>query len=124
MSNNGKEVCKRLKEVRREIAKANHIPLVQEECKNEGDCMGTCPKCEQEVRFLESELANRRKLGKVVSIIGIAAVSGTVALVSSGCYTRGEPNVPDAGIPPEENYITDTTSTETDSTQTSVIQLP
>lgn len=101
--NNGKEICKRLKKVRRQIAKANDIPLVQDKCTHKGDCMGTCPKCEHEVRFLEQELAKRSKLGKAVSIIGIAAVSGTIALASSGCRTTGDPYVElNAGVPPEQ----------------------
>ena len=107
--NNGKEVCKRLKKVRREIAEANDITLIQEECKHKGDCQGTCPKCEQEVRFLEGELVKRSKLGKAVSIIGIAAVTGTIALTSASCERAhgGEPPVEAlGGMPmPEEYYI-------------------
>ena len=105
--NNGKEVCKRLKKVRRDIAKANHIPLVQDKCTHKGDCMGTCPNCEHEVRYLEQELAKRSKLGKAVSIIGIAAVSGTIALTASSCKT-GDPVwvEPTAGIAPPEQPLT------------------
>ena len=108
--NNGKEVCKRLKKVRREIAEANDIRLVQEECTHKGDCMGTCPRCEQEVRYLESELSKRRKFGKAVSIIGIAAVTGTVAVTASSCLpTKGEPAVPLEGDPMVEvqGYVPD-----------------
>ena len=96
--NNGKEICERLKEVRREIAKANEIRLVQPECTHKGDCMGTCPRCEQEVRYLEGELSKRRQLGKAVSIVGIAAIAGTLALtscVSAGELPTGDPYVPD-----------------------------
>jgi len=97
--NNGKDLCERLKEVRREIAKANEIRLVQPECTHKGDCMGTCPRCEQEVRYLESELSKRRRLGKAVSIIGIAAVTGTIAVTASSCNT-GLPAEPLAGEEP------------------------
>lgn len=86
--NNGKEVCKRLKQVRREIAEANNIRLVQEECKHKGDCMGTCPRCEQEIQYLTEQLSVRKRLGKAVSIIGIAAVTGTVAVTASSCNGR------------------------------------
>ena len=98
--NNGKEVCKRLKKVRREIADANEIRLVQEECKHQGDCMGTCPKCEQEVRYLTEQLSLRKRLGKAVSIIGIAAVTGTVAVTASSCHTGDPYEPPTAGVPP------------------------
>ena len=100
--NNGKEVCKRLKKVRREIAKANNIHLVQDECTHQGDCMGTCPRCEQEVKFLERELTNHRRLGKAVSIIGIAAITGTLAVTS--CKNTEEPVI--QGMMPAEEIDT------------------
>ena len=53
----GKEKCKALKEIRRQIAEKNDIEFVVSECKHQGDCKGTCPKCEAEVRYLERELA-------------------------------------------------------------------
>ena len=100
--NNGKELCKRLKQVRREIADANEIRLVQEECKHQGDCMGTCPKCEQEVRYLTEQLSLRKRLGKAVSIIGIAAVTGTIALTSCDRPLGGDPLPPLEGDPDYE----------------------
>lgn len=129
--NNGKEVCKRLKEVRREIAKANHIPLIQEECKHEGDCMGTCHKCEQEVRYLERELDTRSKLGKAASIIGIATIAGSMALTS--CSTEeptggvpvleGEPYVEEV-LEGDPIYEMPDDSTETNNQNAPVIQIP
>ena len=70
--NRGKNICKQLKNVRRCIAEENGIPLEIEECTYKGDCSGTCPRCEAEVRFLENELANRIRLGKVATIAGLA----------------------------------------------------
>ena len=121
--NNGKDICERLKEVRREIAKANGIRLVQPECTHKGDCMGTCPRCEQEVRYLEGELSKRRQLGKAVSIVGIAAIAGTLALTSCNTVAGEEP--PLAGALPIEEPLqgdtvdptieSDTTCVESDS---------
>ena len=68
----GKNICHQLKNVRRSIAEENGIPLEIEECAYKGDCSGTCPRCEAEVRFLENELANRIRLGKVATIAGLA----------------------------------------------------
>lgn len=81
--NRGKSTCKVLKEVRREIARANDIPLEERKCTYTGDCAGTCPYCEAEVRYLEREIAKRRSLGKVVSVVGIALSAVTVV----GCAT-------------------------------------
>ena len=66
----GKSTCKVLKEVRRRVAEANNIPLRERECTHTGDCAGTCPYCESEVRYLERELSKRRALGKAVAVAG------------------------------------------------------
>ena len=79
----GKSTCKVLKEVRRRVAEANNIPLQERECTHTGDCAGTCPYCESEVRYLEHELSKRRVLGKAVAVAGIALSAVTMA----GCAT-------------------------------------
>ena len=71
----GKQTCKILKEIRRQIAEANGIEFVTSECRYKGDCLGTCPKCEAEVRYLEQELRARSLAGKAVAIAGISAAS-------------------------------------------------
>jgi TonB family protein len=77
----GKQTCKILKEIRRQIAAENDIQLVIEECTYKGDCLGTCPKCEEEVRYLERELEKRQRLGKAAMVaglsVGLMAVSQT-----------------------------------------------
>lgn len=69
----GKQKCKILKEIRRQIALQNDIRFVIEECTHKGKCRGTCPKCEWEVRMLERELEKRRVTGKQVVLAGISA---------------------------------------------------
>ena len=49
----GKKICKTLKEIRLQVARANDIPYEPTECNHKGDCLGTCPKCEEEVRYIE-----------------------------------------------------------------------
>jgi len=56
----GKQTCKILKEIRRQIAEANDIEFVTSECRYKGDCLGTCPKCEAEVQYLEQQLRMRQ----------------------------------------------------------------
>ena len=79
---NGKQKCKILKQIRAEIAKANDISLVVSECTHKGECRGTCPRCEAEVRYLEEEMAKRRSLGKQIALAGVS-VGVTIAL--TGC---------------------------------------
>lgn len=79
----GKKKCKILKQIRQEIAKANDIEFVTSECKHKGNCEGTCPKCEEELRYLESELEQRRNAGKKVSVASILA--GAILTALPGC---------------------------------------
>ncbi len=79
---NGKGKCKILKEIRRKIAVENDISFVTSECKHKGDCLGTCPKCEAEVRYLEEQLCLRQKAGKAIAVAGIAA---TLMVTATGC---------------------------------------
>ena len=71
----GKQTCKILKEIRRQIAEANGIEFVTSECRYKGDCLGICPKCEAEVRYLEQQLRARSIAGKAVALAGISAAS-------------------------------------------------
>ncbi len=78
----GKNKCKILKEIRQKIADENDILYVTNECKYQGECSGTCPKCESELRYLERELEKRRSLGKAVTFAGVAV---TMAISMSSC---------------------------------------
>ena len=77
----GKKTCKILKEIRKQIAEENDISLITDECNYKGDCLGTCPKCEEEVRYLERELEKRQRLGKVAVFAGMSL--GTMISVAS-----------------------------------------
>ena len=76
----GKQTCKILKEIRRQIAEANDIEFVTSECRYKGDCLGTCPKCEAEVRYLEQQLRKRQLAGRLVNLAGISA--GAIAMLA------------------------------------------
>ena len=78
----GKDKCRILKQIRKQIANENEIPYVVEECTHKGECKGTCPKCEADLRMLERELSLRHRLGKTVAIAGIAA---GVMTMTTGC---------------------------------------
>ena len=88
----GKQTCKILKEIRKQIAAENDIKLVIEECTYQGDCKGTCPKCEAEVRYLERELEKRQRMGKAAIFAGMTL--GT-AINAASC---GSPVSPTAGL--------------------------
>ena len=69
----GKNKCKILKEIRQKIADENDIPFVTKECSFQGECKGTCPRCESELRYLEKQLALRASLGKRVAVAALCA---------------------------------------------------
>ena len=69
----GKSTCKLLKSIRQQIADANGISYQPKECHHKGDCAGTCPACEEEIRYLERELKARKGNGFGMKVAGIAA---------------------------------------------------
>ena len=109
---NGKSKCKVLKDIRKKIAEANDIAYVTSDCKYQGDCSGTCPKCEAEVHYLEEELAKRKNLGKIVAVAGIAA---TLVVASAGCDVT-LPNQT-AGAPLAQETTSQTAETQPTTTE-------
>ena len=89
----GKQTCKILKEIRKQIAAENDIELITSECTHRGDCAGTCPKCEAEVRYLERELEKRQRLGKAAVFAGMSL---STAITAASCGPLIQPT---AGMP-------------------------
>ena len=94
----GKEKCRILKEIRQKIADENDIAYVTRECTHQGDCRGTCPKCESELRYLEKQLAARAAAGKRIAIAALCAgmtfsLSGCAAIANN----KGKENVEELG---------------------------
>ena len=80
----GKSTCKLLKDIRQQIADANGISYQPKECHYEGECAGTCPACEEEIRYLERELKARKGNGFGMKVAGIAAgICATVMPVTA-----------------------------------------
>lgn len=102
----GKDVCEELKRIRKQIADANEIDYNPHPCTHEGDCLGTCPACEQEVRYLSQQLDRRRSLGKAVSIVGIATCLTAMAPALSSCVVQGMDETPLTGDPAMPNDTT------------------
>ena len=92
--NNGKNICKYLKEVRKNIADENNIPLEQTECTFEGECNGTCPHCEAEVQYIEQELSHKGKM----NILGKAAAIAGITLSVAACNGGGHQLVGDVAV--------------------------
>ena len=70
-----KERCSELKKIRKTLADKLNINLNQTECTYEGECSGTCPKCKQEEKILNTALL---KKGAVI----LSATALTMGLAS------------------------------------------
>lgn len=81
--NKGKKKCEILKTIRCQVAKKNGIPYTYTECTYQGECRGTCPKCEEELRYLTRELDKIKRSGKQVAVAGVAAA--VIATSATGC---------------------------------------
>ena len=80
----GKRICAELKQIRRNIAEENGIPLEIPECSYQGECRGTCPRCEAEVRYLEQQLTQRLKMGRAATVAGVAVSLATLTACNNG----------------------------------------
>jgi len=49
----GKEKCNTLREIRQKIAEMNGIDFKPAECHHSGPCAGTCPVCDDEIKYLD-----------------------------------------------------------------------
>ncbi len=102
--NPGKNNCDFLKNIRLQIAEENNIPFTTDECTFEGNCKGTCPRCEAELHYLEHKLVERSSLGKKILVAGLSLGLLTSTLIS--CDPYDPPLEGDIAPPP------DTTRTE------------
>ena len=93
------------------IAEQNNIPLEDSECHYEGDCAGTCPKCDAEVRFLENALRMSKQLGKVVTLSG-------AALAFSACGNQTPVEMPFDDTVDSADVMMQNDSADTDTVKT------
>lgn len=115
----GKQKCRILKDIRRRIAEENDIPFVTRECGFQGECRGTCPRCESELRYLEQQLERRAALGKRISVAALCAgiAIGTAACGPLGTGTSPANKVPDdtvndlsGAVPPDDAGMYETSA--------------
>lgn len=101
----GKHICNTLKQVRIDIARANGINYAPRECHHEGDCAGTCPACESEMRYLEWEIARRRNLGRAALVAGVSLGLSSLSAMA----TQAPPSVPMMSGDNPASQLSDTT---------------
>lgn len=97
----GREKCEILRDMRRKIAEANGIVYLTSECTFQGDCLGFCPKCDAESKYLDSELNRIAKSGQKIRIAGISYQDFLTALEDK----LQDNNDPDTGSDAEMGQI-------------------
>ena len=65
---NGKQKCDYLKRIRVKIAEKNNIEYHIEDCNFHGECLGTCPKCEKELKYLNGKIEEKRSKGETIKL--------------------------------------------------------
>ena len=76
--NKHRKKCDHLKQIRKNVADAVGVDLKQTECTYEGDCKGTCPKCQQEEKTLAKALLQG------------TAVAASAAIMLAGCASNND----------------------------------
>ena len=103
----GKKICNVLREVRQRIADANGISYHPHDCHYEGDCLGTCPACEQEKSYLESSLKELKRQGFAIKVAGIAAgLIASVSTIKAQAIQKTETVLPPSEVEPRETLET------------------
>lgn len=96
----GKEKCKLLRQIRQEIAETNGIVYITTDCTYEGDdCKGTCPKCDEEITYLDAELNRKIADGELITLAGLSLDTFQVGVASTEKTSKGfgEDDIPAAG---------------------------
>jgi hypothetical protein len=90
-----KQSCKILKNNILQIAGQNNIEFITSECAFQGECAGTCPKYEAEVRHVERELEKLQGMSTAAVVAGMAIGITASALVLSSCINPLTGDIPE-----------------------------
>lgn len=98
--NKHREKCDHLKQIRKSVADSLGVDLKQTVCTFEGECSGTCPKCQQE----------EKKLSK--ALLAGTAVAASAAIMLTGCTNDSFELEGATSLPPWEDEMIDGGMTE------------
>ena len=92
--NAGKRKCELLKSIRKEIAEKYNLQYTPVECTYEGDCLGTCPMCDAELKDLQRQLDEKGvvdvDLMKGEDVGEMVGEDDIISVVSEGVVLEGE----------------------------------
>lgn len=67
----GKDKCDTLRTIREKIAYYNDIEYEPAECHHTGPCSGTCPVCDEEIRYLNEEIKKKIARGEYIYVYNL-----------------------------------------------------
>ena len=95
----GKEKCELLKAIRKQIAERYNLEYTPTECTHQGDCLGTCPKCDAELCDLQKQL-ERREITDIDLSIEISNMENCVESDNiDGSVLQGRPQRGNGSFP-------------------------
>lgn len=101
----GYEKCEKLKKLRKVIADVNDIEYEIVPCPHTEDCIGTCPRCDAELKYLTDKLAEKVAAGEEVLLEGIAPAEILSTVVSMDKVSYESRNRFNINVIPVENEI-------------------
>lgn len=67
----GRDKCDILRKMRKMIADANGIGFEPAVCHHEGPCIGTCPTCDNEIKYLDGVLQKMKERGEKITLYNL-----------------------------------------------------
>ena len=69
----GKHVCEKLKQMRKQLAEVNGVKMNIADCPSTGPCAGTCERCDLELRYLREQLMKVKEEDRVYPHVEITS---------------------------------------------------
>lgn len=101
---NGKELCKLLKSIRIKMASMYDIPYNPKECTHEGECPGTCPQCDAELKYLTEEIKKLDEQGFTINFDILTSEEKEALAMTVGIEEHPTPHGFCAGIPADHEF--------------------
>lgn len=110
----GKKLCDKLKDIRKSVADKYELNYEPADCHHEGDCAGTCPKCDEELLDLQSQLSQKgitdidvkQPIGKIADVVAPRKHLEIRRIVLPGIHRMQGSMTLSSPPPPHRRFVT------------------